>query len=154
MSSGRGIFVTYLHRFRLCSHDRCVCSDKGGPDHYATNCPGRSGIKSKEFEDVPISSREIREVPVKDNPILKIVQFVIEEREYDEEFPMQEEIESTRMTYRNQQYITNKSALGGLDKAEKFSQIFSIDAPSPPWLPFLSYLLAKFLGINHQIPSP
>ncbi|GBM86115.1 hypothetical protein AVEN_167771-1 [Araneus ventricosus] len=26
--SGHGPFVTYLHRFGLCSHDRCVCGDK------------------------------------------------------------------------------------------------------------------------------
>ncbi|GBO34581.1 hypothetical protein AVEN_139423-1, partial [Araneus ventricosus] len=33
-----GPFVTYLHRFGLCSHDRCVYGDKGDPDHYATDC--------------------------------------------------------------------------------------------------------------------
>ncbi|GBM53688.1 hypothetical protein AVEN_233661-1 [Araneus ventricosus] len=25
--------------FGSCSHDLCVCSDKGDPDHYATDCP-------------------------------------------------------------------------------------------------------------------
>ncbi|GBM95421.1 hypothetical protein AVEN_222851-1 [Araneus ventricosus] len=31
--AGHGPFVTCLHRFGLCSHDRCVCDDKGGPNH-------------------------------------------------------------------------------------------------------------------------
>ncbi|GBN53423.1 hypothetical protein AVEN_249019-1 [Araneus ventricosus] len=34
-----GPFVTYLHRFDLCSHNRCVCDAKGDPNHYATVCP-------------------------------------------------------------------------------------------------------------------
>ncbi|GBN79170.1 hypothetical protein AVEN_200400-1 [Araneus ventricosus] len=34
--AGHGPFVIYLHRFGLCSHDRC--DDKGDPDHYATGC--------------------------------------------------------------------------------------------------------------------
>ncbi|GBN78857.1 hypothetical protein AVEN_127717-1 [Araneus ventricosus] len=34
-----GPFVTYLQRFGLSSHDRCVCGDKGDPNHYATVCP-------------------------------------------------------------------------------------------------------------------
>ncbi|GBO38534.1 hypothetical protein AVEN_11335-1, partial [Araneus ventricosus] len=34
-----GPFVTYLNRFGLCSHDRCVCGAKGDPNHYATVCP-------------------------------------------------------------------------------------------------------------------
>ncbi|GBM38782.1 hypothetical protein AVEN_210518-1 [Araneus ventricosus] len=33
-----GPIVTYLHRFGLCSHDRCVCDAKGVPNHYATVC--------------------------------------------------------------------------------------------------------------------
>ncbi|GBO25066.1 hypothetical protein AVEN_114841-1 [Araneus ventricosus] len=37
--TGHGPFVTYLHRFDLCSHDRCVCGAKGDPNHYATVCP-------------------------------------------------------------------------------------------------------------------
>ncbi|GBN76731.1 hypothetical protein AVEN_180431-1 [Araneus ventricosus] len=32
-------FVSYLLRFGLCSHDRCVCSAKGDPNHYAAVCP-------------------------------------------------------------------------------------------------------------------
>ncbi|GBL73419.1 hypothetical protein AVEN_159429-1 [Araneus ventricosus] len=32
-------FVTYLHKFGLCSHDRCVCGAKGDPNRYATVCP-------------------------------------------------------------------------------------------------------------------
>ncbi|GBL92515.1 hypothetical protein AVEN_174773-1 [Araneus ventricosus] len=36
---GHGPFVTHLHRFDLCSHDRCVCGGKGDPDHFATDCP-------------------------------------------------------------------------------------------------------------------
>ncbi|GBM49170.1 hypothetical protein AVEN_148090-1 [Araneus ventricosus] len=36
---GPGPFVTYLHRFGLCSHDRYVCGAKGDPNHYATVCP-------------------------------------------------------------------------------------------------------------------
>ncbi|GBM16396.1 hypothetical protein AVEN_129718-1 [Araneus ventricosus] len=34
--TGHGPFVTYLHRFGLCSHGRYVCGD---PNHYATVCP-------------------------------------------------------------------------------------------------------------------
>ncbi|GBM08292.1 hypothetical protein AVEN_101425-1 [Araneus ventricosus] len=34
-----GAFVTYLHGFCLCSHDRCVCGYKGNPNHYATVFP-------------------------------------------------------------------------------------------------------------------
>ncbi|GBM35575.1 hypothetical protein AVEN_121031-1 [Araneus ventricosus] len=37
--TGHGSFVTYLHRFGLCSHDRCVRGAKGDPNHYATVCP-------------------------------------------------------------------------------------------------------------------
>ncbi|GBM77108.1 hypothetical protein AVEN_77626-1 [Araneus ventricosus] len=37
--TGHGPFVTYLHRFGLCSHHRCVCGAKGDPNHYATVCP-------------------------------------------------------------------------------------------------------------------
>ncbi|GBM28045.1 hypothetical protein AVEN_27434-1 [Araneus ventricosus] len=37
--TGYGPFVTYLHRFGLCSQDRCVCGAKGDPNHYATVCP-------------------------------------------------------------------------------------------------------------------
>ncbi|GBM33779.1 hypothetical protein AVEN_183038-1 [Araneus ventricosus] len=37
--TGHGPFVTYLHRFGFCSRDRCVCGDKGDPNHYATVCP-------------------------------------------------------------------------------------------------------------------
>ncbi|GBM47914.1 hypothetical protein AVEN_59278-1 [Araneus ventricosus] len=37
--TGHGTFVTYLLRFDLCSHDRCVCGAKGDPNHYATVCP-------------------------------------------------------------------------------------------------------------------
>ncbi|GBN54485.1 hypothetical protein AVEN_68123-1 [Araneus ventricosus] len=37
--TGHEPFVTYLHRFGLCSHDRCVCGAKGDPNHYATVCP-------------------------------------------------------------------------------------------------------------------
>ncbi|GBN93640.1 hypothetical protein AVEN_257032-1 [Araneus ventricosus] len=37
--TGHGPFVTYLHRFGLCSHDRCVCGAKDDPNHYATVCP-------------------------------------------------------------------------------------------------------------------
>ncbi|GBL78305.1 hypothetical protein AVEN_56699-1 [Araneus ventricosus] len=36
---GHEPLVTYLHMFSLRSHDCCVCSDKGDPDHYATDCP-------------------------------------------------------------------------------------------------------------------
>ncbi|GBN56638.1 hypothetical protein AVEN_204507-1 [Araneus ventricosus] len=32
-------FMTYLHRFGLCSRDRCVCGAKGDPNYYATVCP-------------------------------------------------------------------------------------------------------------------
>ncbi|GBO37756.1 hypothetical protein AVEN_275340-1 [Araneus ventricosus] len=32
-------FVSYPHRFRVCSHDRCVCGDKGDQNHNATVCP-------------------------------------------------------------------------------------------------------------------
>ncbi|GBM65809.1 hypothetical protein AVEN_172661-1 [Araneus ventricosus] len=31
--TGHGPFVTYPHRFGLCSHDRCVCGAKGDPNH-------------------------------------------------------------------------------------------------------------------------
>ncbi|GBN99797.1 hypothetical protein AVEN_88446-1, partial [Araneus ventricosus] len=37
--TGHGLFVTYLHRFGLCSHDRRVCGAKGNPNHYATVYP-------------------------------------------------------------------------------------------------------------------
>ncbi|GBN13982.1 hypothetical protein AVEN_252670-1 [Araneus ventricosus] len=37
--TGHRPFVTYLHRFDLCSHDRCVCGAKDDPNHYATVCP-------------------------------------------------------------------------------------------------------------------
>ncbi|GBM05243.1 hypothetical protein AVEN_181627-1 [Araneus ventricosus] len=37
--TGHEPFVTYLHRFGLCSHDRCVCGDIGDPNHIATDCP-------------------------------------------------------------------------------------------------------------------
>ncbi|GBM86300.1 hypothetical protein AVEN_207991-1 [Araneus ventricosus] len=37
--TGHGLLVTYLHKFCLCSHDRCVCGDAGDPNHYATDCP-------------------------------------------------------------------------------------------------------------------
>ncbi|GBN89216.1 hypothetical protein AVEN_156776-2-1, partial [Araneus ventricosus] len=37
--TGHGPSVTNLHRFGLCSHDRCVCGAKGDPNHYATVCP-------------------------------------------------------------------------------------------------------------------
>ncbi|GBN78677.1 hypothetical protein AVEN_9144-1 [Araneus ventricosus] len=37
--TGQEAFVTYLHRFGLCSHDRCVCGAKGDPNHYTTVCP-------------------------------------------------------------------------------------------------------------------
>ncbi|GBN28654.1 hypothetical protein AVEN_209726-1 [Araneus ventricosus] len=37
--TGHGPFVTYLHRFGLCSHDRCVCGAKGDSNHYATIFP-------------------------------------------------------------------------------------------------------------------
>ncbi|GBO28466.1 hypothetical protein AVEN_236372-1 [Araneus ventricosus] len=50
--TGHGPFVTYLHRFGLCSHDRCVCCAKGDPNHYATVClvtkPFRSTKPSAE----------------------------------------------------------------------------------------------------------
>ncbi|GBM34163.1 hypothetical protein AVEN_34526-2-1, partial [Araneus ventricosus] len=32
-------FVTYLHRFVFCLHERCVCGANGDPNHYATDCP-------------------------------------------------------------------------------------------------------------------
>ncbi|GBN76610.1 hypothetical protein AVEN_8001-1 [Araneus ventricosus] len=38
-AKGHESFVTYLHMFRLCSHDLCVCGDKGDPNHYAADCP-------------------------------------------------------------------------------------------------------------------
>ncbi|GBL93554.1 hypothetical protein AVEN_59737-1 [Araneus ventricosus] len=34
-----GPFVTYLHRFGLCSHDRCIFGAKGDSNHYATVFP-------------------------------------------------------------------------------------------------------------------
>ncbi|GBO27185.1 hypothetical protein AVEN_43017-1 [Araneus ventricosus] len=37
--TGPGPFVTCLHRFGLCSHDRCVCGAKGDRNHYVTVCP-------------------------------------------------------------------------------------------------------------------
>ncbi|GBN98516.1 hypothetical protein AVEN_192514-1 [Araneus ventricosus] len=37
--TGHGPFVTYLHRFGLCSHDRWICGAKGDPNHHATACP-------------------------------------------------------------------------------------------------------------------
>ncbi|GBO24058.1 hypothetical protein AVEN_265748-1 [Araneus ventricosus] len=42
---------SYLHRFGLCSHDRCVCGDKGNPNHYSTRCQnsfisGSPGLKT------------------------------------------------------------------------------------------------------------
>ncbi|GBO27933.1 hypothetical protein AVEN_168071-1 [Araneus ventricosus] len=39
MVFGPGPFVTCLHRFGLCSHDRCVCGAKGDRNHYVTVCP-------------------------------------------------------------------------------------------------------------------
>ncbi|GBM07890.1 hypothetical protein AVEN_96504-1 [Araneus ventricosus] len=38
-NAGHGPFVTYLRRFGLCSHERCVCNDKGDTAQYATDCP-------------------------------------------------------------------------------------------------------------------
>ncbi|GBL63443.1 hypothetical protein AVEN_28489-1 [Araneus ventricosus] len=38
--TGHGPFVTYLHRFGLCSHDRRVCCAKGDRNYYPTVCPG------------------------------------------------------------------------------------------------------------------
>ncbi|GBN36398.1 hypothetical protein AVEN_5506-1, partial [Araneus ventricosus] len=32
-------FVTYLHRFVFCLHERCVCGANGDTNHYATDCP-------------------------------------------------------------------------------------------------------------------
>ncbi|GBM84266.1 hypothetical protein AVEN_102016-1 [Araneus ventricosus] len=37
--TAHGPFVTYLHRFGLCSHDRCFCGAEGDPNRYATVCP-------------------------------------------------------------------------------------------------------------------
>ncbi|GBN72161.1 Uncharacterized protein K02A2.6 [Araneus ventricosus] len=37
-SQDMGCFVTYLHSFDLCSHDRCVCGAKGDPHYCATIC--------------------------------------------------------------------------------------------------------------------
>ncbi|GBL95397.1 hypothetical protein AVEN_154800-1 [Araneus ventricosus] len=36
--TGHGSLATYLHRFGLCSQDRCVCGDKGDPNHNITDC--------------------------------------------------------------------------------------------------------------------
>ncbi|CAL1296615.1 unnamed protein product [Larinioides sclopetarius] len=76
-----------------------------------------------------------------------IYQFVKEELEYDEEYPIYEEIGKIgkEIMTNKKQYIANKYTVYRLDKAEKFSQLFFVDAPSPAWLPFLSYLFAKFL---------
>ncbi|GBL85398.1 hypothetical protein AVEN_34590-1 [Araneus ventricosus] len=38
-NSSHGPFVTYLYKFGLYSHDRCVCGAEGDPNHYATVCP-------------------------------------------------------------------------------------------------------------------
>ncbi|GBM34238.1 hypothetical protein AVEN_60579-1 [Araneus ventricosus] len=37
--TGHRPFVTYLHRFGLCSHDQCVCGAEGDPNHFVTVFP-------------------------------------------------------------------------------------------------------------------
>ncbi|CAL1296612.1 unnamed protein product [Larinioides sclopetarius] len=108
---------------------------------------GRCEISSKEHEGDSVSSRETQDTlsnGSNNDPFRIIYQFVKEELAYDEEI---ENFGNEIMTNKKQ-YIANKYAAHRLDKSEKFSQLFCVDAPSPAWLPFLSYLFAKFLGIN------
>ncbi|CAL1296613.1 unnamed protein product [Larinioides sclopetarius] len=114
---------------------------------------GRCEVSSKEHEDVSLSSREIQDTlsnGSNNDPFRIIYQFVKEELANDEEYPIYEEIEKIckETMINKKQYIANKYAVYRLDKAEKFSKFFFVDAPSPAWLPFLSYLFVKFLGIN------
>ncbi|GBN23923.1 hypothetical protein AVEN_40193-1 [Araneus ventricosus] len=36
--TGHGPFPSYLHRFKLRTHDNCSCGENGDPMHYATKC--------------------------------------------------------------------------------------------------------------------
>ncbi|GBM04861.1 hypothetical protein AVEN_221382-1, partial [Araneus ventricosus] len=49
-----GPFVTYLHRFDLCSHVRCDWGDKGDLDHYATD-----SLVTKPFHFMKSSARRL-----------------------------------------------------------------------------------------------
>ncbi|GBM37734.1 hypothetical protein AVEN_179816-1 [Araneus ventricosus] len=79
---GYGAFLTFLYRFGLCSHDRCVCGDEGDPNHYATDRP-----VTKPFHFMKSNAENILDVVLKQKDqnkrsLLNIVK-ILHERRHD-----------------------------------------------------------------------